>query len=157
TAGQSARETARRPKPGWSDSDALFQGRLGEADILGDDLRWRFSGDQPGRTPKSELNLAGTLGEHIDMIVRVIPDRVPLADDLAKPADVFLLHRLSKREEMDDSAACLDPSRGLDRIPLRRGVEVPLLVVPVSVVPRRKVSAHLQVERDGDQGSVARR
>ena len=41
------------------------------------------------------------------MIIRVVADRMTLGDDLAEPANVFLLHRLAEREEVDQPPRAL--------------------------------------------------
>ena len=149
---QAVGEPARRAETGRRDADPLFQRPLGQADVAGDDLRGRLPLDQPRRPAEAELDVFRARRLDVDVVIRVVADRMPLGDDLPQPADVLLLHRLPQGEEVDDAATRLDPPRGLHGITLGRGVEVSLLVVPVGLVPGGEVPAHLQVERDGDQG-----
>src|SRR5262249_10753710 len=93
----------------------------------------------------------------VDVVVRVISDRVPLPNDLLEPGNVRLLEDPADGEAVDHSAMSAHAATRLDRVTLRLVVEVSLLVVPVRVFPAREVAAHLQIERDGHERPVARR
>src|SRR5258708_33720076 len=58
---------------------------------------------------------------------------------------------------MDVLPPIFDALGSFDGISLGCAIQVPIFVVPVWRLPRRKIPAHLEIERDGDQGLVARR
>src|SRR5439155_10431621 len=99
-----------------------------------------------------ELDLLVPGRLHVHMVVGVIANWVAGLNDFFQPVDVFLLQHPTDREAVDHSSLGLHPPAGLDGVFLGLGVQVPLLVVPMGLLPTREVAAHLQVERDGDEG-----
>ena len=87
------------------------------------------------------------------MIVRVIADGVPCADDIAEPGHVGLFEDAADGETMGMSARLPHAPTRLDGPSLGFVVEVALFVIPVRDLPFREIAAHLQVERDRDQGA----
>src|SRR5262245_31208321 len=85
------------------------------------------------------------------MVIRVVADRVASAMDFREPVDVLLLEHATDGKEMEYTAVLLDPSRRLDSVALGVGVEVPFLIVPMGLIPRGIMPAHLQVEGDGHE------
>src|SRR6516225_7460443 len=51
---------------------------------------------------------------------------------------------------MDDTAPAADSLAGFHRVALGLGIQIALVVIPVGILPPRKIPAHFQVERDGD-------
>jgi hypothetical protein len=89
------------------------------------------------------------------MVVGVVADRVPGVDDAAQPGNALLLEDSADGEEMGHAAMVADAPAGLDRVAFGFLVEIAFLVVPVDGFPGGEVAAHLEIERDGDQGAVA--
>ena len=56
------RKSTRRAEPRRNDPDALFQGRLGQANVGRDHFAGRLARDQPGRAAKAELNVIRARG-----------------------------------------------------------------------------------------------
>ena len=73
-------------------------------------------------------------------------------DDLLQPIDIFLFEHPSDGEKVQHAAVRFDALACLDGVLLRLGVEIPFLVIPVRRFPRWEIAAHLQIERDSDEG-----
>src|SRR5262245_51011778 len=84
----------------------------------------------------------------VDMIVRVIADRMPRCRDFAQPIDRRLLQYAPYTKEVNHASALFRNSRRFDCVFLGWFVEIPLLVVPLGNTPLGILGTHFQVERN---------
>ena len=78
-AGEAVGEAAGRAEAVGFDADALLQRDVGQADVLAQHVGDRSAADQPRGALKAVLNFSGRLRQQVDVIVRVIADRVAFA------------------------------------------------------------------------------
>src|SRR5205807_9884968 len=128
-------EAAGSAESGGGDSGAIAQRSRAELDIAADGLGGRLAFDEPRATAETKLDVVGSRGQNIDMIVGVIADGVPGLDDAAQPVHVFLFEDSADREAMSDAAGGADAPTRFDGVAFRFLVEVALLVVPVRGFP----------------------
>src|SRR6266700_4133364 len=77
--------------------------------------------------------------------------------EFLEPIHILLFEHLPDRKEMNHAAPRLDAARRFDGVTLGLVVEMAFLVVPMRILPTRKIAGHLEVERDRYQRLVARR
>ena len=88
-------KSARRAETIRVNTDSFFEGNIRERDVVANHVLYLATADEPRRTLKAKLKLVRVLSQQVNVIVRVIANRVPLGSDLFEPVDVFLFEHLA--------------------------------------------------------------
>src|SRR5688572_22787989 len=123
-------EATGRPKSIGLNAAALFQSGGCKRDVMADDFVDRFSFDQPRRSSKAKLHFIRCRRQDVNMIVRMVADRMPLRGKFFEPVDVWLFEHASHTKVVDNSPALLRDRSGLESVTFRRFVEIPFLEIP---------------------------
>ena len=91
-------------------------GHFRQTDVVADDVANRLVMDQPRHPAESPLDFTGLLRPDVDVVVGVVAQQMPVAEELLEPVDVFLFEDLADHEPMGDTAFRPDATAGLDDI-----------------------------------------
>ena len=112
--------------------------------------------DEPRRAAEAELQILRLLCFDIDVVICVIAHRMASRDNFAQPVDILLFEHTSDHKKVQRAPRLFHAPGCFDRVAFCFLVEVSFFKVPMDLILRRILSAHFEIERDGDHGAFHR-